>query len=70
MTCHMTWPATPTVQQLLRHLRFILELRPPILEALQNQSMRFAILVLVQIAALPRLMMRPARMPRAPPPSP
>lgn len=58
MTCHMTWPATPAVQQLLQHLRLILELCPPVLKALQKQPMRLAILALVQLAALPRLMMR------------
>ncbi len=58
MACHMTLPGAPTVQQLLRRLRLIPELRPPVLKALQNQPMRLTILAPVQVATLPRLMMR------------
>jgi hypothetical protein len=47
MTCHMTWLATPSVQQLPGDLRLLLELRSPVLEALQHQAVRFAILSLV-----------------------
>jgi hypothetical protein len=50
MTSHMTWLATPSVQQLPGDLRLLLELRSPVLEALQHQAVRFAILSLVQIA--------------------
>jgi hypothetical protein len=55
----MTSPTAATVEQLLWHLRLIPELRPPVLEALQNKLMRLAIFALVQIAAWPRLKMRP-----------
>jgi hypothetical protein len=58
MICHMTWLAAPSVQQLPGDLRLLLELRPPVLEALQHQAVRFAILSLVQIAPPPRLMVR------------
>jgi hypothetical protein len=54
----MTWLATPSVKQLPGDLRLLLELRSPVLEALQHQAVRFAILSLVQIAPPPRLMMR------------
>jgi hypothetical protein len=48
------------VEQLVfRWLRLGFELRTPIPESLERDSLRLAILPLVQVATLPRLMMRP-----------
>jgi hypothetical protein len=49
--------AASSVRQLARYLRLIPELHSPVLEALQHQAVRFAVLSLVQIALTPGLMM-------------
>ena len=45
---------------MFRWLRLGFELRTPIPESLERDSLRLAILPLVQVATLPRLMMRPS----------
>src|SRR5262245_2772331 len=59
VTKAVTCAAAPVEQLAGRWLRFGPELRPPVTERLQRQALRLAILPLIQIAPLPRFMMRP-----------
>jgi len=60
MSRHMSKPAAAAIEQLpLSDRGLASELRSPVAEPLQRQSVQLAILALVQCAACPVLMMRP-----------
>jgi hypothetical protein len=65
----VTYAAAPVEQLAHGRLRLRLELRPPVAERLQRDALRLAILPLIQVATLPRLVMRPPERLALPPPS-
>jgi hypothetical protein len=59
VTKPVIYAAAPVQQLARRRLWLRLELRTPVPERLQRQALRVAIFPLIQVAALPRFMMRP-----------
>jgi hypothetical protein len=65
--CHIAnWSQIPraTVVEQLAHgwLRLGFELCAPVAESLERYPLRFTILSLIQVAAIPRLMVRPSKL--------